>query len=133
VTHPHTHSEHHASAHPKRTRWLGAIAGAAAGLAVLGGLTLLAHSALSSEDAAATASAIEQNQHQSRRLLRLIISCTTKPSGPCAAAQRRQTAAFLRELDKERRQTIKYALACVDRPGQQTPAQIARCIRKGTR
>lgn len=112
---------------------LGLLAGVLAGAAVV---VLVVTLGATREDAGAgadTAAQIQQAQRSNTRLLKLIKSCTIEPAGKCAAVQKRNTQAFLQALARERNMALSYALACVDQPYTQTPAQIARCIREGMR
>lgn len=112
---------------------LGALVGLLAGAAVI---LLVVVVGATREDAGAgaeTAHRIRVAQKSNTRLLHLLKSCTVKPSGRCQAAQQASTRLFLEALARQRNQALAYALACVEQPGAQSPAQIRRCIAAGLR
>jgi hypothetical protein len=92
-----------------RTPLAGAIAGVAAGVAIVLVLAYFAASA--------------RQQDANAQTLQLIKDCTIEPAGKCAELQRKQSKAFAR--------MIALANVCTDKPGHQTVAQVERCIRKG--
>lgn len=112
---------------------LGLIAGLAAGAVLVALVLVLGGTRHDAGESATTTEQIRQTQLQNGQVLRLLKSCTIKPAGKCRRIQQRNTQSFLDALAHERNVALSYALACVDRPYTQTPAQIARCIREGMR
>lgn len=66
-------------------------------------------------------------QTQNRRLLAEVEDCTN-PDGQCAQRGQEQTGKAVGSINENTNTISLYAAACADRPGDQTLAQIKRCV-----